>query len=136
MKSKKKPKTWVCPHGCDLSKQACQHLEQLISEKPGKPSFEGTNRRVDKKIDKMYYASGAGLIFPEGFKNGRYEAQFRRKLRRTGLSQVLLEILVHRFVYEESLAEISAELSIPAISTMYRLYKEGLEYLRKRGMKA
>lgn len=111
----------------------CPHLEKLVNTDNKGPNFESVNHRVDKPIDNFYYESNAGIIFPEGIKNGRYEAQFRNKLRKAGLPALLEDILVHRFIYEDSLEIISQDLKITSLSTVHRLLNEALEYLKKRG---
>lgn len=109
------------------------HLGKIISEHPGQDSFEGTNRRVDIPVDSLYYNSGAGFVFPEGIQSGRYEAQFRRKLQKTGLDRIHLEIQVHKWIYNESFREIAEALGIVSIGTAFKLYRDGLEYLKKVG---
>lgn len=135
MESKKqsKRKIWSCDEGCDLTKGTpCEHLERLLTDPQG-PSFEGTRRRVDKPIDSFYYNSGAGFVIPEGIKSGKYERQFREKLKTWGLTAIQVDIMVGTFIYEDTIKEIAKDLSIPTLSTVVRLRSEALRLLRTKG---
>lgn len=135
-KKKRKSKVWSCNEGCDLSTGViCPHLESLISDKPGKPSFEGSHRLVDKPIDSFYYSSGAGFIIPEGITSGRYETQFRRKVEKAGLTEIQVDILVNRFIYNENLREISESLGIPSIATVHKLLTNALDKIKTKVVK-
>lgn len=134
--SKKKLQIWRCDEceNFDAMKTPCPHLEKLISEKPGKPSFEGTSRQVDSRhIDSSYYTSGAGFVIPDGMKSGRWETQFRMKLNKAGLSQIQIDILTAKFVYEDSFTEIAKDMNLVASSTAYNIFKGALDHLRKVG---
>lgn len=131
--SKSKRKIWSCNEGCDLSTGVpCSHLEKLLTGKQ-EPTFEGTNRRVDKPIDSYYYASGAGFILPPGIKSGKYERQFRSKLQKVGMTELQIDIMVGTFIYEDTLKEIAKDLGIPNLSTVVRIRSEALRTLREKG---
>lgn len=136
--SKKRLQIWRCDEceNFDAMKTPCSHLEKLISEKPGNPTFEGTNRRVNtRRIDEEYYTSGAGFIIPEGMKSGRWEAQFRMKLKKAGLSKLQEDVLTAKFVYEDSFSEIAEQMSLASRITAYRIFRDALEHLKKVGFK-
>lgn len=131
---KKKESTWTCSI-CPTTAvpKMCEHLEELINDKKG-PSFEGTNRRVNsRKIDEEYYTSGAGFVVPEGIKSGRWEGQFRTKLRKAGLSILQTDVLTCKFVYDESFTEIAKEMGLTSGSTAYNIYKGAMDHLKKTG---
>ena len=131
---KSKKKVWKCPNGCNVEKlkRPCEHLEKLLMENPEEPQFESVNRRIDIPTDN-YYSSGAGFVIPEGIKSGRYEAQFRKKLSKFGLSNIQIEILVSTFIYSETLKETSDGLNIPSLSTVLRLKSDALKILKSKG---
>lgn len=134
--SKKRLQIWRCDEceNFDAMKTPCPHLEKLISEKPGNPTFEGTNRRVNtRRIDEEYYTSGAGFIIPEGMKSGRWEAQFRMKLKKAGLSKLQEDVLTAKFVYEDSFTDMAKDMSLVSSSTAYNIFKGALDKLKKKG---
>lgn len=137
MASKKssKSKTWQCEHGCPNDKVACEHLERLIAEPKENPSFEDVYKRVDKPIDDFYYGSGAGIVLPPGIASGRYENLFRAKCLRAGLSKIQTDVLTHVFVYEDSPEETVQEMGLVSIRMFYRLKKEAMAIVKKRGLK-
>lgn len=125
--------TWVCPKGCKLTSTPCEHLNKLISNPSKEPTFEGTNRQVSTNvIDREYYDSGAGYVIPEGIRSRAYEYKFRAKMEKAGLEPVRVDILVLRFVYDQSLRDIAEELGIMSTTTVLRLLDESLATLKKR----
>lgn len=125
---------WSCEKCKNFEKRTtpCKHLEALISESTSEPSFEGTHRRVDKRPENLYYESGAGFVIPPGIRSGRYEAQFRNKLTKFGLQPIEVDVLVLRFVYEESIRDISEELRIISKSEVLNILTNALKELKRR----
>lgn len=130
--SEKPSRVWFCPNGCDLSKTACPHLDQIITDKITEPRLENVNTYVGNNIDKYYYESGAGYVIPPGIKNRSYEYKFRSKLQKAGLEPIRIDILVCRFVYDMDLRDITMELGIVSLTTVHRLLKESLIFLKKK----
>lgn len=95
--------------------------------------FESIYKRVDKPIDNLYYESGAGFVIPDHVKDRTFELSFREKLRKAGLQEFAIDLLVLRFVYAMSIRDISEELSVVSSSTALRILQESLTYLRKKG---
>lgn len=141
-KKQKESKPWECNHGCDLSKgEACKHLNDLVRDKNNEiiyknkkkePEFESTNQRIGKDVEKLYYTSGAGFVIPEGIKSGKYEQQFRSKLRKAGIGRLQIDILVLTFIYENTTKEISEELGIPTLMKVVRLRTDALNNLKRK----
>ncbi|GAC1499961.1 MAG: hypothetical protein NVS1B10_03190 [Candidatus Saccharimonadales bacterium] len=97
------------------------------------PQFESVNRYVGNDIDRRYYESGAGYVIPEGIRNRSYEFSFRGKMAKLGLSQVEVDILTLRFVYDLSFRDIAKELSVVDVTTTYELYIRAMALLKKKG---
>ncbi len=131
---KKAPaKEWICPEGCKLSATPCEHLEGLISNPNKDPRFENIHERVsESKIDREYYDSGAGYVIPEGIRNRSYEYKFREKMQKAGLEPIKVDILVLRFVYDQSLRDIAEELGIVSSQTVLNMLSSALASLRKK----
>lgn len=125
---------WSCEvcENSEKHKTPCVHLEKLISDPIKEPTFEGTHRRVDKRPENLYYESGAGFIIPPGIRSGRYEAQFRNKLVKQGLNPIEVDVLVLRFVYEESIRDIAEELKIISKSEVLNILNSSLKELKRR----
>jgi len=115
----------------------CPHLEKLIQPKTQEPSFESTHKVKEGDIDKSYYTSGAGIVMYDKLRSGYYEGKFRDRLRRAGLSEIHIDILTLRFVYDSSIRDIVKELNVVSYGTVLTLLKEGLtqfkQYSLKRG---
>lgn len=109
----------------------CPHLESLIQTEPS----HSVKAIPTGKIDKFYYDSGAGFILPKEIRDRTWELKFRGKLRKAGLEETKIDILVMSFVYEMSLSEISKELGFLSTTTVLRFKTDSLKYLKKIGWK-
>lgn len=68
------------------------------------------------------------IDFPE------YEAKFRAKLEKSGLSPIQVDIMILKFVYDyDSFSEIARKLGIIGTLTAIRLYNEAANLLKHRG---
>ena len=124
-------KTWECPEGCDLTKQSCKHLDEIVNDPPST-----SVRAVPvERIDSFYYESGAGVVVPPEVRDRIYEQAFRKKLKKHGLVGIKTEVLVLRFCYDATLKNIADELGIVSQSTVLRLINQSLRYLKSRGFK-
>lgn len=88
-----------------------------------------------EKIDKFYYESGAGIVIPKEIRDRTFELQFRDKLRKAGLTQLKVDLLVLRFCYDASLKDIVEEMNFVSQTSVLRLLNQSLRYLKKRGFK-
>jgi hypothetical protein len=104
---------------------------ELLYDGKRESEFEVVNKRVDRPVDSFYYTSGAGFIIPEGIRSGKYEHQFRAKMKRAGLMGHQIDILVHTFIYEDSSTETAEALGMTAANVIkYRA--EAMKFLKKK----
>ena len=118
---------WRCKEGCKLTNIPCPHLEALINDK----QVKNVPISYNTKIENINYDSGIDYIIPKEIRDRTWEMQFREKLTKTGLEAIKIDIVVCRFFYEMSLAEIAKELEIVSASTVLRLLSDSLKYLKK-----
>lgn len=63
------------------------------------------------------------------------EVQFRIKLGQYLVTQIHIDALVLRYVYEYSYKDISIELFMPSPSTAYYVIKKAQDLLKERGFR-
>lgn len=110
-----------------MTTQPCKHLESLIRAEPSK----SIRAYPVERIDSNYYDSGAGFIIPNEIKDRTWELQFRERLKKAGLEEVKIDILVLRFVYDMTFSQIADELSFLNTSSALRLYDDSIKHLKK-----
>jgi hypothetical protein len=125
-------KDWICPSCKNDKPHPCDHLDKLVRE----PSSQSVSAMPVRDIDSVVTEEMLVMwAIPPEISSGAWERNFRQKLIKYGMSEVKIDIVVHKYVYEMTLKDISDELGIRSPSTVFRLLKEALEDLKKRGFK-
>ena len=114
-----------------MTETPCQHLEALIQPKRTGPLFESVNTYVGDCDNRA--EPPPTFIVPEGMRDRSYEMTFRNKLSKYIVDQIKIDILVLRYIYEQSFKEIAEELGVLSITTAVRLHSEAIELLKKKG---
>lgn len=101
----------------------CKHLQQLMPQ----------------ESHKSVRSFGIDFInnIPEAETNKEElsELELRRKLKKYGLQRIKVAVLIYKFYYGCTFAEIAKYLNIPHRQTVYHIYKNALAMLRERGYK-
>ncbi len=114
----------VCPFAkCDLSKGTCEHLDNYLNF--GRHIYEGEVPLIyTEDIDRF---GGSGATPQDGA-----WAMFKT-LRKYGIANDQIQILVRKFAYDMSHRQIMAELGWLSFKTFDRRYHEALAALKHRG---
>lgn len=111
---------WECPHKCDLSKQACPHLENLLP-----PLRRGRLAKVDYLDPK--------LLENVSETDAEYatinETKFIRVLKLYGLIDEEIEVLVAKFIDNFSMADIAKRYGFTHRQTAWYFYRRTLKKL-------
>lgn len=122
MKSKKKPKkAWQCSE-CGAMDRMCQHLENLLP----------------KSSDNVKYSFRTNMdLFSstKPFNLQDEEREMREKLKAFAMDEFRIDLLVLRFVYELTFAEIAEELNCPNVNTVFYAYSKAIKMLEERRFK-
>lgn len=73
------------------------------------------------------------IIIPPHIEHRTYERAFRTKLRKAGLSQLSVDVVTLRFVYEMNLRDIAEELGLTSLQVTHNILQKALKHLRKQG---
>lgn len=114
-------KTWVCKYKCKVNKIPCPHLEQLLPKANAQSEFELTHKYAGRNVDKV-------SVLPDRAKE---KAEFILRIG-DGLMPIESDILVLRYVYDETFSGISKELKLLSTETVIRIHNEALAKLKKR----
>jgi hypothetical protein len=106
-----------------------KRLEKSWGYPEKEPEFETVNKRVTGAIDENQVRDYTKEETKE------YESVLRKKLETAGLSPIVMDILILKFVYDLSFVQIAEELKIVDTSTAIRLYSEAREYLKTAGFR-
>jgi hypothetical protein len=122
--TKNSKKRWKCTKCKNSDRVACKHLERLLPKETGESIFAARYSNIEN------YPENADL-------QDVYDAEikFRFILKKYGLDEIRIDILVLRTVYNWSLSEIAEELSIPHSETVRRLELQTYDLLRERKYK-
>jgi len=80
-------------------------------------------KQVDQLSEEDTYTGYQGAI--------KYEHDFRRKLSALSLSPISIDILVLRYVYDQTFSSIADELKVVSITATMKLHNEALAILKK-----
>lgn len=120
---KKSKKPWRCPK-CGETKKSCPHLEKELS---GVYSKKSVKSRPISYID--------AIKTPVVTRIEELELQFRNRVSEYCLPKLHIDVLVLRFVYDQTLADIADELSIPNRQTAFYILQMAKQYLKERGFR-
>lgn len=123
----KTPKTtskpvWSCPHGCDLSRQACRHLDKLVDDPRG-----GLGRSIGLAIENM------GVKDPG--EPGAGEERFDVLLSALVLSEDEKELLRERFVGDASFETMAERMGFTSKGAVRYISSLTLAKVRKQLVK-
>lgn len=121
---KKSTEVWACEKGCDLSKRACSHLEELM------PKY---NRRGDKFMSALKDISQIPARDKEESIFLKRD-KFIKLLKSYSIEPYMIDVLVGKFVYNWSESDIAREYGFVRDADVNRIFHRALEALKERGL--
>lgn len=105
-----------------MSKTPCIHLEKELSDNREEPLFEDMFRRSWQSLDNTS-AEREDL--------SSEELPFRLKLIEHNLSPAAIDILVLKYVYDLSFADIVEEMGNVSVGTVWKVHNDAIKVLRR-----